>query len=113
MIGGETDDGSSMGKAGSSSQASKSGDIPQKFGGGNASLIPLPPAGKTMKKPKNNIAKSNSSFVSRIITHEHLTKRLADRNPEDLLVFANVNRAFNWLDMGASNKVGSNDWEKL
>ncbi|KAI5778172.1 WD40-repeat-containing domain protein [Geopyxis carbonaria] len=104
LMGGETDDGSSLGIAASSSQASKSGDIPQKFGGGNASLAPLPTAGKPMKKPKNNIAKSNSSFVSRIITHEHLTKRLTERNSEDLLVFANVNRAFNWLDMGASNK---------
>ena len=60
---------------------------------------------KKRKKPKNNIVKSNSSFVSRIITHEHLTKRLSDRSPEGLLVFANVNRAFNFLDMGSQTKV--------
>ena len=75
----------------------------EKFGGANLSLAAS--SGKGPKKPKNSITKSNSSFVSRIITHEHLPKRLVERNAEDLLVFANVNRAFNWLDMGFTNKV--------
>ena len=106
---GETDE-SSMGKDAASSQAGSRNDdlsspIVEKFGSGNLSLAAS--SGKGPKKPKSNITKSNSSFVSRIITHEHLPKRLAERNAEDLLVFANVNRAFNWLDMGFTNKVPS------
>jgi hypothetical protein len=107
----ETDDQSSLGKAASGSSASKNGDTvipmhPEKFGGGNSSLSAA--TGKDAakrKKPKNNIAKNNSSFVSRIIPHENLAKRLAERNDEDLFVFANINRAFNWLDMDSTNKV--------
>ncbi|KAH8154140.1 uncharacterized protein LAJ45_01908 [Morchella importuna] len=106
----ETDDQSSLGKAASGSSVSKNGDTvipmhPEKFGGGNSSLSAA--TGKDAakrKKPKNNIAKNNSSFVSRIIPHENLAKRLAERNDEDLFVFANINRAFNWLDMDSTNK---------
>lgn len=97
-------DGSSIDKA-TESLESKSGEflhVPERFGGGNASLSSS--KGKK-QKPKNNIAKSNSSFVSRIITHEHFAKRMAERTDEDLFVFASINRAFNWLDMSSSIKV--------
>ena len=57
------------------------------------------------KKPKNNIAKTNSSFVSRIITHENLTKRLTERKQDDVYAFVNISRAFEWLDMTSSDKV--------
>ena len=57
------------------------------------------------KKPKNNIAKTNSSFVSRIITHETLTKRLAERKNDDVFAFCNVSRAFEWLDLTTQDKV--------
>ncbi|KAF2157647.1 catabolite repression protein creC [Myriangium duriaei CBS 260.36] len=57
------------------------------------------------KKPKNNIVKSNSSFVSRVIPFEGLQKRLADRNPEGIFAFANINRAVQWLDLSAENKA--------
>ncbi|KAK9246771.1 WD40-repeat-containing domain protein [Lipomyces tetrasporus] len=50
------------------------------------------------RKPKNSLAKSNSSFVSRINPHEHLAKRLSERHSEDLYFFANINRSFNWMD---------------
>ncbi|KAK9345085.1 WD40-repeat-containing domain protein [Lipomyces starkeyi] len=50
------------------------------------------------RKPKNNLAKSNSSFISRINPHEHLAKRLSERHSEDLYFFANLNRSFNWMD---------------
>lgn len=77
------------------------------FGEGNAMLLAV--SGKDAakrRKPKNNIAKSNSSFISRVIVHEHLTKRLQEHSTEGLFCFANINRAFQWLDLSASNKVG-------
>lgn len=67
---------------------------------------PFTPALKR-KKPKNNIAKTNSSFVSRIITHESLQKRLMERKQDDVYAFVNVSRAFEWLDMTTSEKVCS------
>ncbi|KAF8537348.1 putative catabolite repressor protein [Trichophaea hybrida] len=107
-ISGDTDEDSSVGIGGSGSLGSKSGGeighVPEKFGNGNASLS-VPATGKNQKKkPKSNIVKSNSSFVSRIITHEALTKRLVERQSEDLMVFANINRAFCWLDMDSTIK---------
>lgn len=104
----DTDDRSSVGKTGSGSNTSRNGDgmttLAEKFGGGNVSSSGKDAAKR--KKPKNNIAKNNSTFVSKIIVSpESLTKRLAERNSEDLFVFANINRAFNWLDMGSATKV--------
>ncbi|RAO72030.1 uncharacterized protein BHQ10_008042 [Talaromyces amestolkiae] len=75
------------------------------FGEGNPALMIAPVRdGLKRRKPKNNIVKSSSSFVSRVITHESSAKRLADRNPDGLFAFANINRAFQWLDLSASNK---------
>ncbi|PVH95155.1 WD40 repeat-like protein, partial [Periconia macrospinosa] len=56
------------------------------------------------RKPKNNIVKSNSSFVSRVIPHEALSKRLQDHSPNGLYCFANVNRALQWLDLSSPTK---------
>jgi hypothetical protein len=67
---------------------------------------PLSPLAKR-KKPKNNIAKTNSSFVSRIITHDNLQKRLTDRKPEDVYAFVNVSRAYEWLDLTTPEKVSA------
>lgn len=78
------------------------------FGDGNPALAPAPVKGKKKDeraKPKNNIVKSNSSFVSRVIPHESLTKRLADHAPDGVFAFANVNRAFMWLDLSAPDKT--------
>jgi WD40 repeat protein len=78
------------------------------FGEGNLSLVAL--NGKDSKdplkrrKPKSNIVKSNSSFVSRVIPHETLTKRLQEHNPNGLYAFANINRALQWLDLTSPNK---------
>lgn len=76
------------------------------FGEGNSSLQPpiTKDAGKK-KKPKNNIAKSNSSFISRCIVNETMGKRLQDRSPDGLFAFANINRAFQWLDLSSPTKV--------
>ncbi|GIK06962.1 hypothetical protein Aspvir_002615 [Aspergillus viridinutans] len=75
------------------------------FGDGNPALVPAPVKdGLKRRKPKNNIIKSSSSFVSRVITHEAATKRLNERSPEGLFAFANINRAFQWLDLSAKQK---------
>ncbi|PYI11299.1 putative catabolite repression protein creC [Aspergillus sclerotiicarbonarius CBS 121057] len=80
------------------------GTIPL-FGDGNPALAaPVMKEGLKRRKPKNNIIKSSSSFVSRVITHEAATKRLNDRNPDGLFAFANINRAFQWLDLSAKQK---------
>lgn len=57
------------------------------------------------KKPKNNISKSSSSFVSRVILHDALSKHIQEHNPQGLFAFANINRALLWLDLSSSNKV--------
>ncbi|AEO64061.1 uncharacterized protein THITE_123498 [Thermothielavioides terrestris NRRL 8126] len=75
------------------------------FGEGNTLLAPAAQkdAGKR-RKPKNNISKSNSSFISRVINHEQIAKRLQDRPRDGLFAFANVNRAFQWLDLSSPQK---------
>jgi predicted esterase len=78
------------------------------FGEGNAALAVI--NGKDSKdplkrrKPKSNIIKSNSSFVSRVIPHEALSKRLQEHNPNGHYAFANVNRALQWLDLTSPTK---------
>lgn len=80
------------------------------FGEGNPHLSVL--NGKDSKdplkrrKPKSNIIKSNSSFVSRVIPHEALSRRLQEHNPSGLYAFANINRALQWLDLSSPSKVG-------
>lgn len=76
------------------------------FGEGNALLAPpnTKDANKR-RKPKNNMTKSNSSFISRVIVHEALGKRLQERPADGLFAFVNVNRAFQWIDLGGANKV--------
>lgn len=90
--------------------ASSHGHVPG-FGEGNPALAM--PNGKELKdptkkrKPKSNIVKSNSSFVSRVIPHESLTKRMQERSPDGILAFANINRALQWLDLSSPQKVWS------
>ncbi|KAJ5225870.1 hypothetical protein N7468_007095, partial [Penicillium chermesinum] len=77
------------------------------FGEGNPALALPPVAAKDAskrRKPKNNIIKSSSSFVSRVITHETSAKRLGDRDPNGVFAFANINRAFQWLDLNSTQK---------
>jgi len=90
--------------SGSDSVRRSNGSTPA-FGEGNPALAP--PSGKDSlkrRKPKNNIIKSSSSFVSRVIVHESATKRLSERNPDGLFAFANINRAFQWLDLSSKTK---------
>ncbi|CAK7265534.1 hypothetical protein SEPCBS119000_001560 [Sporothrix epigloea] len=67
------------------------------MGGNKASL-------NKQRKPKNNVMKSNSSFISRVIVNDLLAKRLQDRSPNGIFVFANINRAFQWVDMSSETK---------
>ncbi|TKA73623.1 hypothetical protein B0A49_02755 [Cryomyces minteri] len=82
------------------------------FGEGNPALVTV--VGKDVKdptkrrKPKSNIVKSNSSYISRVIPHETLTKKLQEHNPEGLFAFVNVNRAMQWLDLSSEQK-----WEPM
>jgi hypothetical protein len=85
--------------------ASGGGHAPA-FGEGNTLLTQTSArdAGKK-KKPKNNMTKSNSSFISRVIVHETFSKRMQERPTDGIFVFANINRAFQWLDFSSGNKV--------
>lgn len=77
------------------------------FGEGNVALSQTISRDNTVlkrRKPKNNMVKSNSSFVSRVIPHDHLVKRLAERDKGGTFAFVNINRAFQWLDMSSSIK---------
>jgi hypothetical protein len=79
------------------------------FGEGNPSLAAV--NGKDVKdplkrrKPKSNIVKSNSSFVSRVIPHEALNKRVLEHSADGIYAFANINRALQWLDLSSPTKV--------
>jgi len=79
------------------------------FGQTNPALTAIngkePKDSSKRRKPKNNMVKSNSSFVSRVIPHEGLTKRLQEHSPEGLFAFANINRAMQWLDLSSPSKV--------
>lgn len=78
---------------------------PSVFGEDNALLTPsVGRDGVKRKKPKTNIVKSNSSFISRVMPHEAMTKRIQEHNPEGLFAFANINRAFQWLDLSSNNE---------
>lgn len=77
------------------------------FGDNNPALnvAPVKARKEGKLKPKSNIVKSNSSYVSRVIPHEALQKRLSERHQDGLMAFANVNRAFMWLDLSSDIKT--------
>ncbi|EFZ02663.2 WD domain-containing protein [Metarhizium robertsii ARSEF 23] len=75
------------------------------FGEGNSLLVPSQTKDvNKRKKPKNNVTKSNSSFISRVIVNESLSRRMTDRPGDGIFAFANINRAFQWLDLSSPNK---------
>lgn len=98
--------GSEDGKGTSTSDAPLAVGSTPAFGEGNSLLTPVVTKDiNKRKKPKNNVTKSNSSFISRVIVNESLSRRLTDRPSDGLFAFANINRAFQWLDMSSPNKV--------
>lgn len=75
------------------------------FGEGNTLLAPEKTKDlNKRRKPKNNMTKSNSSFISRVIINETLSKKLQERSNDGVFAFANINRAFQWLDLSSSSK---------
>lgn len=58
--------------------------------------------GLKRRKPKTNIVKNTSSFISRVIQHDAMSKRIQEHSPEGLFMFANINRAFQWLDLSST-----------
>jgi catabolite repression protein CreC len=90
--------------SGSSKPLPSLGSAPA-FGEGNIMLLGTTKDAGKRRKPKNNIAKSNSSFISRCIVHENMTKRVQDHPIDGYFVFANINRAFQWLDFSSTQMV--------
>lgn len=73
------------------------------FGEENSLLVPI--SGKDnlkRKKPKTSIVKSSSSYISRVMPHESMSKRVQEHNPEGRFLFANIDRAFQWLDLSST-----------
>lgn len=99
-----TDTGSDASHGGSANGSSKSANAPV-FGEGNAALALSGRDALKRRKPKNNIIKSNSSFVSRVIPHDTLAKRLTERDQGGTFAFVNINRAFQWLDLSSGIKA--------
>jgi len=56
-------------------------------------------------EPKNAISKSSSSFISRYVGHDNLSRKLQERNPNGLFAFVNTSRSFQWFDMSVTAKV--------
>ena len=89
----------------SNEQDSVSANTPS-FGQGNVALAAISNKEPLKRrKPKNNIIKSNSSFVSRVIPHDAIAKRLAERDSGGIFAFANINRAYQWLDLSSAAKA--------
>lgn len=99
--------------AGSQGLASTlSGKVPT-FGGDNILLtVSAGKEGAKRRKPKSSLLKSSSTYISRVMTNEGLNKRIQEHSSEGLFAFANINRAFNWLDLSSPNpsKVFSSAW---
>ncbi|KAG6121401.1 hypothetical protein E4U13_004762 [Claviceps humidiphila] len=75
------------------------------FGEGNSLLAPAHTKDvNKRRKPKNNVTKSNSSFISRVIVSDSLSRRMTERPGDGIFAFANINRAFQWLDLSSPNK---------
>ncbi|RYP63330.1 hypothetical protein DL769_007002 [Monosporascus sp. CRB-8-3] len=76
------------------------------FGDGNPLVAPEKTKDPNKRrKPKNNMTKSNSSFISRVIINDTFSKKLSDHPSDGLFAFANINRAFQWLDLSSATKA--------
>jgi hypothetical protein len=57
------------------------------------------------RKPKNNLVKTKSSFVLRMIIHDRLAQVLANRTIDDSFLFFNIGTSFLWMDAKGKPKV--------
>ena len=69
--------------------------------------------GAKRKKPKTNMMKTSSSFVSRVVPHEALSRRLNERDADSMLAFVNINRSLQWLDLTSSSYFKSEHLTKI
>lgn len=104
--------GASPGHRGSSS--SNSSSRPPVFGEWNRALSPSGVEerskgkdGLKRAKPKTNIVRSTSTYVSRVQHYETTPRRLAERPLDGPFAFVNVGRSFQWLDMAAPPPTSS------
>jgi hypothetical protein len=97
-----SDEGTSV--TGSAKMTMSIGSAPA-FGEGNVMLSGAGKDAGKRRKPKNSIAKSNSSFISRCIVAENMAKRVQDHPADGYFAFANINRAFQWIDLSSPQKV--------
>ncbi|RYP53152.1 hypothetical protein DL768_001826 [Monosporascus sp. mg162] len=101
--------GTSLSEAGQSPSGPSTSTTPASapaFGDGNPLVAPEKTKDPNKRrKPKNNMTKSNSSFISRVIINDTFSKRLSDHPSDGLFAFANINRAFQWLDLSSGTKA--------
>lgn len=58
------------------------------------------PKDSKRRKPKTSFSKNNnSSYVSKAVVADNLSKKLADQTSDDWFLWMNVGRSFNWIDM--------------
>ncbi|CAG8807244.1 9972_t:CDS:2, partial [Cetraspora pellucida] len=81
-----------------SKPSTSNGSIPTSIEGKNDDMFSFLPVIKR-KKTKNNLTKTTSSFVAKIIQNDNLTKILANRQNEDIYLFFNSGRTFCWIDL--------------
>lgn len=93
--------------------SSSSGRTPV-FGEDNHLLIPgLGKEGMKRRKPKTNLVKSNSQFIARVNTHDQLQKRLQEHSAQGLFIFANIDRAYQWLDFSSPKSTRAQPLMKI
>ncbi|ORX61355.1 WD40 repeat-like protein [Hesseltinella vesiculosa] len=56
------------------------------------------------RKPRNNLTKTKSSFVQKMVVHDRLASILANRSLEDGFLFFNVGTSFLWMDAQSKPK---------
>ncbi|KAL0085728.1 hypothetical protein F4703DRAFT_1851119 [Phycomyces blakesleeanus] len=59
----------------------------------------------SLKRPKHSLAKTKSSFVSRIVLHDQLSKIMTTKAIDDEFLFYNVGASFIWEDANGKIKV--------
>ncbi|KAL5614451.1 hypothetical protein BROUX41_004556 [Berkeleyomyces rouxiae] len=76
------------------------------FGEGNAFLVPASNTkDNKRKKPKTNLTKSNSSFISRAVCHDMFSRRVAEHATDGIYAFLNCNRSVQWLDLSSPTRA--------
>ncbi|KAG5519314.1 hypothetical protein PMAC_001939 [Pneumocystis sp. 'macacae'] len=59
---------------------------------------------RKIKKPRNSVIKTSSSFISQIILHEDLTKFLTSKVSKAVYIFSTVEKEFTWITISPRTK---------